>query len=102
MSDETLYKVIFYNRGQIYEVYARGLAQSPLHGFIEVEELTFNERSQVLVDPSEEKLKTDLYPAARRRAHRRGGKAGYRQDHQSRGQRDALPHRRLRPGRGWP
>lgn len=60
MSEETLHKVIFYNRGQIYEVYARGVGQAPLHGFVEIEALTFDERSQVVVDPSEERLKTEF------------------------------------------
>jgi hypothetical protein len=34
--------------------------QSDLYGFIEVEDYVFNERSQVLVDPSEERLKTEF------------------------------------------
>jgi hypothetical protein len=31
-----------------------------MYGFIEVEEFVFGERSQVLVDPSEEKLKSEF------------------------------------------
>ena len=34
--------------------------QSELWGFLEVEELVFGERSQMLVDPSEEKLKAQF------------------------------------------
>jgi hypothetical protein len=34
--------------------------QSDLYGFIEIEDYVFNERSQVLVDPSEERLKTEF------------------------------------------
>ncbi len=60
MPEQTLYKVIFANRGQIYEIFARGVGQSSMHGFVEVEELTFGERSQVVVDPSEEKLKSEF------------------------------------------
>ena len=41
----------------MFEIYARQIFQSELWGFIEVEEFVFGERSQVLVDPSEEKLK---------------------------------------------
>ena len=55
-----LHKIIFFNRGQIYEVYARQIYQSDLYGFIEMEELVFGERSQTVVDPSEEKLKNEF------------------------------------------
>ncbi|MBZ2188603.1 DUF1820 family protein [Alcanivorax sp. JB21] len=55
-----IYKVIFHNLGQIYEVYATNIYQSDLHGFIEVEEFLFGERSQMVVDPSEERLKNEF------------------------------------------
>lgn len=60
MSDSQVFKVIFYNQGQIYELFARQIFQSDLYGFIEIEEFIFGERSQVLVDPSEEKLKSEF------------------------------------------
>jgi hypothetical protein len=60
MSNTPIYKVIFYNQGQIYEIYARQIYQSDLYGFIEVEELVFGEKSGVLVDPGEEKLKSEF------------------------------------------
>ena len=60
MTSEQIYKVIFLNQGQVYEVYARQIYQSDLYGFIEVEEFVFGEKSQMLVDPSEEKLKTEF------------------------------------------
>ena len=46
-----LYKVIFLNQGQVYEMYARAICQSELWGFLEIEEFVFGERSQLLVDP---------------------------------------------------
>ena len=60
MSKTPIYKIIFFNQGQIYEVYSRQIYQSDLYGFIEVEDLVFGERSGVLVDPSEEKLKSEF------------------------------------------
>lgn len=60
MARAPIYKVIFYNQGQIFEVYARQIYQSDLYGFIELEELVFGERSQMVVDPSEEKLKSEF------------------------------------------
>ncbi|MBQ61244.1 MAG: hypothetical protein CMQ19_04120 [Gammaproteobacteria bacterium] len=60
MASTPIYKIIFFNQGQIFEIYARQIYQSDLYGFIEVEELVFGERSQMLVDPSEEKLKSEF------------------------------------------
>ena len=60
MAKETLYKVVFMNQGQIYEIYARGVGHGALFGFVEVEELVFGERSSVVVDPSEEKIKSEF------------------------------------------
>lgn len=60
MATTPIYKVIFFSQGQIYEIYARQIYQSDLYGFIEVEDLVFGERSQMLVDPSEERLKSEF------------------------------------------
>ena len=58
MSKSQIFRVIFQNEAEVFEVYARQIFQSELWGFIEVEEFAFGERSQLLVDPSEEKLKS--------------------------------------------
>lgn len=55
-----VYKVIFQNQSQVYELYAKSIYQSELYGFVEVEELVFGERSQILVTPGEEKLKAEF------------------------------------------
>ncbi|MBA2655136.1 MAG: DUF1820 family protein [Gammaproteobacteria bacterium] len=55
-----IYKVIFINQNNVYEIYAKNVAQSNLLGFIEVEELIFGEKSSVVVDPGEERLKSEF------------------------------------------
>jgi len=60
MATIPVYKVIFHSQNQVYEVYAREIYQSEMYGFIEVEEFVFGERSQMLVDPAEEKLKNEF------------------------------------------
>lgn len=65
MSEKPIYKVIFYNQSQVYEVYARAIYQSDMYGFIEVEEFVFGERSQMIVDPGEEKLKSEFANVSR-------------------------------------
>lgn len=54
------YKIIFYNQDEVFEIYAGHVFPSEMFGFLEVEALTFGERSQVLVDPSQEKLRTEF------------------------------------------
>ena len=60
MAAKHLYKVIFMNQGKVYEVYARHVSHGDLFGFIEVEKLVFGERSRVVVDPSEEKIRSEF------------------------------------------
>ncbi len=60
MSSRRLYKIWFVNQGKVYEIYARSVAQGALFGFIEVEKLVFGERSTVVVDPSEERIKSEF------------------------------------------
>ncbi|NJN52804.1 MAG: DUF1820 family protein [Gammaproteobacteria bacterium] len=55
-----VYKILFHNQGQIYEVYAQAIYQSDLYGFIEVEDYVFGERSKLVVDPSEDRLRTEF------------------------------------------
>lgn len=55
-----LYKVQFVNQGKLYEIYAKHVGQGSLFGFIEVEGLVFGEKSSVVIDPSEERLKAEF------------------------------------------
>lgn len=59
-NEQRIFKVLFSNQGQVYEVYASHVSQGSLFGFIEVEDLLFGERSQIIVDSSEERLKTEF------------------------------------------
>jgi hypothetical protein len=54
MPPKPIYKVIFVNQGKVYELYARRVSQTgALFGFVEVEELVFDARKSVVVDPSD-------------------------------------------------
>ncbi|MDE0855638.1 MAG: DUF1820 family protein [Nevskia sp.] len=59
-STQRLYRVTFLNQGQVYEVYARKVSHGGMLGFVEIEKLVFGEKTTLLVDPSEEKLKTEF------------------------------------------
>ncbi len=59
-SEDPIYRIIFLNQGQAYEMYAKQIYQSDLWGFLEIEEFIFGERTQMVVDPSEERLKAQF------------------------------------------
>ena len=59
-TETRIFKVIFANQGQVFEIYAASVAQGEMFGFVEVEQLLFGERSQLIVDSSEERLKTEF------------------------------------------
>jgi len=65
MQKQSIYKVIFINQGKVYEVYAREIAQSGMFGFIEIAGFVFGEKSAVVIDPSEEKLKSEFQEVKR-------------------------------------
>jgi len=60
MGDERIFRISFMNRGELYEIFARQVSQGGLFGFIEVEELVFGERTKIVVDSSEERLKSEF------------------------------------------
>jgi hypothetical protein len=60
MSKKSLYKIVFMSQGQVYEIYARHVGHGDMFGFVEVEEIVFGERTTVVVDPSEEKIKSEF------------------------------------------
>ena len=65
MSKQRLYRVSFTNQGQVYEIYARNVSHGGLLGFVEVEQIVFGEKSTVVLDPGEEKLKTEFESVTR-------------------------------------
>lgn len=60
MASNHIFKVLFVNQGKVYEVYARKVSHGTLFGFVEVEELVFGERSSVVLDPGEERIKAEF------------------------------------------
>jgi hypothetical protein len=58
--ERPVFRVTFMNQGQVYEVFAAAVTQGDLFGFIEVEQLLFGQRSELIVDSSEERLKTEF------------------------------------------
>jgi hypothetical protein len=60
MAASHIFRIMFVNQGKVYEIYARQVSHADLFGFIEVEELLFGERSSVVLDPGEERIKSEF------------------------------------------
>ena len=60
MTDEKIFRISFYNQGDIYELYAHEIHQGSMYAFLEIEGIIFGERSTIVVDPTEERLKTEF------------------------------------------
>lgn len=54
------FKITYFNHNSVYEIYSKEVYQSDMYGFIVVENLVFGENTSLVVDPSEEKLKTEF------------------------------------------
>jgi hypothetical protein len=61
MSDtESIYRVSFINQGEVYEVFCGNVYQADMYGFVVLEDMRFGERSSIVVDPAEERLKDEF------------------------------------------
>lgn len=57
---QRVYRISFLNEGKLYELYARSVSSHTLLGFVEIEDLLFGEKTKVVVDPSEERLRSEF------------------------------------------
>jgi hypothetical protein len=55
-----IFRIAFLNQGRVYEIYAGSVSQGDLFGFVRIEDLLFGEKTQIVVDPSEESLKHEF------------------------------------------
>ena len=58
--DNVIYRVRFISQDKMYEIYAREVYQGDLYGFVVIEDLVFDTNTTLVVDPAEEKLKTEF------------------------------------------
>jgi hypothetical protein len=60
MAKKRLYRIQFLNQGKVYQIYARRVGQGNLYGFVEVSGLVFGDGASLVIDPSEERLKSEF------------------------------------------
>ncbi len=60
MAKKAIFRIMFTSQGKGYEIYARKINQGEMSGFIEIEEIVFGERTNLVVDPAEEALRREF------------------------------------------
>ena len=60
MANSHIFRIMFVKEGKVWEIYARKVTQGELFGFIEVEGLLFGERTSLVLDPAEERIKSEF------------------------------------------
>lgn len=55
-----MYRVVFMNRGQVYEVYVRQVSQPDLYGFVTLEGFEFRGHAGIVVNPAEQRLEAEF------------------------------------------
>ena len=55
-----IFRISFINHGKVYQLHADSVQQADLLGFVRISGLIFGETTSVVVDPSEEKLKSEF------------------------------------------
>ena len=57
---QAIYKIQFISSGERYELYVRELLSSPIFGFIEIADFVWDKHTELVLDPSHEKLKDEF------------------------------------------
>ena len=60
MAKKSICRIIFHSQGSVYELYAREVTQGAMYAFVEISDIIFGERSKLVLDPSDEKLKAEF------------------------------------------
>jgi len=55
-----VYKIVFFNHGKVYELFAEKVESSHLYGFVEAAKLVFDSGDKMVVDPTEERMRDEF------------------------------------------
>lgn len=55
-----IFRITFFNQGKVYQLHAESVQQADLYGFVAISRLIFGETATLVVDPAEEKLKSEF------------------------------------------
>ncbi len=55
-----IFRTLFHNNGKLYQLHAQQVSQSDIYGFVEIRGLMFEQHTSMVIDPSEERLKSEF------------------------------------------
>jgi len=58
--NKAVFRIQFQHHDQLIELYAGAVSQSSMMAFIEISELIFDQKTELLIDPAEEKIKAEF------------------------------------------
>ena len=58
--NKPVFRIQFQHRDQLIDLYAHGVSQSSMMAFVELSDLIFNKKTDIVIDPSEEKIKAEF------------------------------------------
>jgi len=58
--ERNVYKLVFFNHGKVYELFAEEVGPAELYGFVEARRLAFEGGGRLVVDPTEERLRKEF------------------------------------------
>ena len=58
--NKAVFRIQFQHQDQLIDLYAHGVSQSSMMAFVELSDLIFDNRTDMVIDPSEEKIKAEF------------------------------------------
>jgi hypothetical protein len=58
--NKAVFRIQFQHQDQLIDLYAHGVSQSSMMAFVELSDLIFDTKTDVVIDPSEEKIKAEF------------------------------------------
>lgn len=58
--EQSIYRIQFISSGERYELYVRELVSSQVFGFVEIADFVWDKHTELVLDPSHEKLKDEF------------------------------------------
>jgi hypothetical protein len=59
-NNQAIYRIQFISNGERYELYVRELVSSQMFGFVEIADFVWDKHTELVLDPSHEKLKNEF------------------------------------------
>lgn len=60
MAERIVYRILFQSQGKLYEIFADEVSHAGMLGFVEVAGLDFGRRTELVLDPTQERVRAEF------------------------------------------